>query len=623
MAGVAQDPTLKELIWNRDVIEDLPLNKFYEVLNHAYYFYDDSSFCDILIRSNVINSATDRKYCYNLLAILEKWDHILKIFQAHIPAEKCCEYLNYWIYDKINGNRYRYKSMKLLYSVWDMINKEKIKSANKCWHKNFNISENEFKRKKDLYVFLELYDTIKRSWDYMSNSSNKPYCDYIKDNFKLYYSMKHEQDICGNFSVYTDELLAFEKKFKDKLTFLSEKCPDSNLNMVFNRSVNETTTSLSNEDEALLQRKDSELSAKGSFVEVEPNQKTLEKTDVSQQLGADEKYKKLNRNDTKYKYCKYCEGILTLEMDYPGISVFCAKITRNLKDLSDMLSDVSHHNDRCSYFVHWLYDELFKMFSNHSKYIHKLDVFNKLLSVGYKINNELREMNCMFTYDPKDSVEVWKEKKHLHDYFKGFDNISCDYSTDIYKCQKHCEYIAHTNELYGKYINGCCTYYYNVDDKWEDNCAGYFECDKKYNPYKLYAKFNCENGGYDKEFKEVKYVPIDGYVKSLTTTSYDNPHLLKLDNSTFPNTPEITHYNLTYDPFYVAILIAFALLGIFLGIFVFYKFTPLGSWFDKRQLRKKRIEYNYHGHMNELLHHDFGQVSVHPKKRLRISYHSS
>ncbi|GAB69437.1 hypothetical protein PCYB_001850 [Plasmodium cynomolgi strain B] len=188
----------------------------------------------------------------------------------------------------------------------------------------------------------------------------------------------------------------------------------------------------------------------------------------------------------------------------------------------------------------------------------------------------------------------------MHDYFKNFDHLK-DKTKDKLEDKKYCEYVSAIASLYKDYLSECCTYFF-FGHHW-DHCANFFKCDKDLNPYKLLKEFNC--GG---EF-------LPQYPESLVQS-------LIIDRSVILRSRKIGCRGLTCDPFYMTILFAFLVLGIFYLSFFLYKFTPLGSMVNRKERKKQEMnryfeEKDEHKPPPKKLQQ--GQANA-SKKRIKIAY---
>lgn len=147
-------------------------------------------------------------------------------------------------------------------------------------------------------------------------------------------------------------------------------------------------------------------------------------------------YEELNNNVDLYHYYNICSELLQTDEQDCKSYILCSKLSRNFEKLFEMNNE--ERSNRCEHITNWMYDQLWLIFNNHSNNIYKVYSLGKLLNMGYKILNKLGINDCY--YETKDiNLEELIEKKYLHDYFKNYDKINCNSSTDEYKCQKYCE----------------------------------------------------------------------------------------------------------------------------------------------------------------------------------------
>ncbi|SCA81864.1 Plasmodium vivax Vir protein, putative [Plasmodium vivax] len=577
-----------------DIWENTPLSKFYNELNLLYKDeVNNIHRCKSFISNNVSKGANIYNICNNLKNILEGWDTLLtKHNLINKDDKKHCDYLNYWLHGKIKGNYCRKRTIKFLYKEWDKINEINDKSNTKCSHKDFLVSENAFIKKKNLFDFIEQYDSVKSELGELDISKKKKYCEYIKNHFELYFVMKHE-DICKKNLIYDEEKRMFKTKFIDdekEVEYIKKNCNDKYIETIVEVDSNNVISNVPNKFETIKQKY------------------------VSEELPSHMKYKEFDKNDKIDDYCSYCTDLLPYEIDNPGINALCKIFAKNLYGIKDK----SDRSERCSYFYYWMYDKLWKNFGINSNHISKKPVVLALLSVVYRIIYKLKIDECFYNFNSNDTFHVWEEKKYLHDYFKNFNTINKCITSKKDECKTHCEYVKHIATLYEKYIKKCCIYYYNVNDIFEKKCSDYFECDLKYNPYSLLTELQCDNPGEVEDIKEIlKDVTIDQQVKILTKkySNHEYSHNV-LKESTF--------HEPVVDNFYTMAGSYFLVIGAFLGFFIFYKFTPIGSCIRNRRAKKKRVEYNYIKQNQRLPNVEPEYNELPPqRRRVRIAYQAT
>ncbi|CAI7718290.1 PIR protein [Plasmodium vivax] len=616
------NPALKELVEKEASLKDVSIYKFYELLNNVYSENVESNTCDLLARSNGINGRHIYRYCNMLKELLDNWDSTLSSLGMVENNNKMCEYLNYWIHHKAKGNRHRSKFIKLFYYTWDILNNLKTKN-NHCEHKNFNIGEREFTRKKDLYEFLEFYDSIKGKLENGGSPNNAEYCDYIKSNFEKYYYMVQE-DKCKKSSIYSDETLLFQKKFKDtnEIPSLNEKCGGKYLDLVFKEEFEEMNSRdnlpEANRRGSYSPNADTVALTKGEFSE---RSRTVE--NVLKQLPSHKTYEKLNSKENVDKYCSDCMDILHLEFDHPGINHFCRMLSKNLRELSEM--DSANSKDRCEYFTHWMNEEIWKKLSNSNSSTLNTPLVNILLNTGHTINNKLRKNHCPYDFNSDYTYKELQERKDLHDFFKNYKKIETKDSSIGISDKALCEYVSYIYKLYKRHIGGCCEYY-DKNNHYEEHCQDYFKCDSKLNPNNLLIMLNCNEKESVEDSQNIfEKLTIDRGVILFTEKSQQRYKELATGNYYHPSNLKTLFNKIMQDgdPFYLAITSVLALLGVLLMFFVFYKFTPLGIWIDKT-LKKSGNHYPYEEPRSRFIYSSSEPENIIPQgRRLNIAYHTA
>ncbi|VUZ93923.1 PIR protein [Plasmodium vivax] len=581
---VTLDQDLQKLADGDNFLNDILLSQFYEVLNIGFNNYEESHICNNLIKDS--NSYHITKICNKLNAILEKWDQILKPSESVINS-KYCEYLNYWIHDQINDKLFRKKTTTLIYTAWDILNKYKITSKNNCWHKNFNVPEKDFKNKKKIFEFLEYYNVIKSKMEKIDTLKKEEYCEYLKSIFSLYYTVKHE-DLCKKSTVYKDEVDYFQKTIKDgDLAFLKKNCPGKNIELLFKKE--QSSPGKGNQNPQLTKGKQGdELNSLSS----ETNSNDLDNVE-----GID-------------NYCGICINMLKLEKDYPGINELCKTFAKNLSKIKDK----GDYNDYCLDLTYWTYDKLSGMLNSTSDYSDLGPVVMELRRVMDHINNtQLKNKSCYFYFDGNRTDR--NEEVQLLKYFRNFDSIYAKEYFENGEKEKHCSNAKSINTLYEKYAYSCCTYF--KDYAPFNRCRNYFKCDPKYNPYNLQSELNCP-GVFKTESTLAKVevlVPVDNSVNSVK----EEPPKIEY----FPKVIESNYMELIEDPFYMASSSVFFLIGIFFVFFVFYKFTPIGTWINRKGKKIRHIQNDYNdSQRGKLIMYDSRPEHInYQNERIRLSYH--
>ncbi|GAW80434.1 variable surface protein [Plasmodium gonderi] len=207
-------------------------------------------------------------------------------------------------------------------------------------------------------------------------------------------------------------------------------------------------------------------------------------SNILKDLDANKIYIKLNSIQTNNTYDEYCKGISTSNHTNDDIKNLCYKLVWNMINLSTRLNDVND-NDKLSYVLYWLYDEIWKIYKNY-KTTNVHDAFYNIVDLVYKINEQLNK----YHYVPFTNYDLteWKKEKYLHDYFKNFNLLKPDVDTN--KIVGYCKYILHIINLYESEKENCC---FIQDSKLKGFCNHYFNCDPEYNPRDLFNTLKCNN----------------------------------------------------------------------------------------------------------------------------------
>ncbi|SBT75587.1 PIR protein [Plasmodium ovale] len=611
------DPELNKLLMTANADDKIKLKKFYELLSD-YNGSNNESNCD---QQNKYLLKKKKEICGLLGSvenILEKWEGIYTTYDG-LDNIKSCNYFNYWLYEKLRIIDATPCDIEAFYQLWHDLVTRKPPKGKTCNQKDyFGYNKEELGIKKKIFDFIEYYNEIKSKLREVTNDKNKEYCQYVKSIFQLYKIMKREI----NFKTYREELIIFQKTFSSdsEIDFLKEKCPDECLGFVFNEKLK---TLCPFEDGPVPETE------KGNLRECKELSHSISSRGPDGNSGKDYKisdltsstvYNELNGEVSTDKYYSVCSKLIPYNKQHCGIYDLCSKLVRNLIKLSHMKKQDRTH--RCKYITHWIYDEIGKILNIGTNNIYDTDALRAFFSVSYDVLYKLDISDCLHKTLNVNFKEQ-KEQKNLHDYFKNYDKIS---GTNGNNCTTYFEYINDMNKLYEMYIDKCCycfTSGYCIED-----CPDYFKCDKKYNPYTLYEKLGCnKSANFIGKLKKVhRPQPADHYVKLLAEISETKPDLLNwgIKKKTL-GIPEKVHEETTWNPFYTFSLGGFGFLGLFLVFFIFYKFTPLGSYFHKGNLeREKKKSNSFETHQQELLEYDseFMHENLH-NRRIRLAYNQA
>ncbi|SCO72147.1 VIR protein [Plasmodium vivax] len=300
-------------------------------------------------------------------------------------------------------------------------------------------------------------------------------------------------------------------------------------------------------------------------------------------------------------------------------------------------------------------------------------------------NGEFSKYKPCF-YNPVCTLDRCKDIKELYDYFKKFEKIKENISTKNEKCEKYNKYLAYIKVLYEKHkkeYNCCdifwgnlCQDYFKCEKEYDpNNLLRSLKCDSDVSPvqegeisedrttitagaaesprpnistssepenqttykflrckemkndilptYAACREVSAENyHGFDEVFKQEPIIdPFKNSVpKKVAEVAIKEEVPMKsfFDNLNIQSIVENPKYFKTG----VSVLL---ILGIFSISFVYYKFTPLGLWLNKRGHSKKNRIPTYYPEIPLTLPSN-SPMPVPPNfqnERIRLAYHSS
>ncbi|EDL42760.1 variable surface protein Vir24-like, partial [Plasmodium vivax] len=243
--------------------------------------------------------------------------------------------------------------------------------------------------------------------------------------------------------------------------------------------------------------------------------------DILKDLPAHEIYSELNEHvQSDSRFVKHCKKMHKFENNNDEMINLCKKIARNLEKLSGILSN-NAKDVKCSYFNHWMYNEIWKLVRTESNYEIDKDAILKLASIGFDINWELSRDYCSYEYYKDEEFSDWKKMKNLHDYFKNFDQIKEKIQSAGDKYEKYSKYIKYISKIYDDYEDECC----DSDLDKDEFAPIYFKCHKDYRPHNLLSllESNKATSGAQPLVKGPKELNTQGEASNKFTLEIQNP----------------------------------------------------------------------------------------------------
>ncbi|VUZ93891.1 PIR protein [Plasmodium vivax] len=438
------DKTLNLLKTEDDFKNKAPLYILYDKLNSVSNTYNISTSCPKINSKDVIQP------CRILEEKLNEWtkDGTL-INQKTITGDiKYCTYMVYWLYGKIIDNKFNNSDIYWLYSnVLKLLETKCHKDIKSNIKKVYNIKI--LKNKKELYDFLEFYDTIEGIVKQKEYAHIKDYCEYIKYIFNLFNNIHQDYNSIQS-GYYDEEIKKFEEKFKnveDKLSILSKSCSGDYLYSVFNK-VNKTFQHLEQE-----KPKTNDKITFPSF-NIIKEKETWKKTNL---------YKCYDKLDKAYKD-KCTNGTCNCSKYYylKDNTVVC-KLWENLQNILDNWDGPDSKclslgtKKACDYLHNWLYGKLAE--TNASlKDIH-------LFYYEWKKKfSEQKIKNCYNKNFSNLRIDQLAYKKQLYEFIENYAIIKDKLAAvDTKDKKEYCDYIKEIFGIYKKVSHPYTPYGYNEE----------------------------------------------------------------------------------------------------------------------------------------------------------------
>ncbi|SCO73850.1 VIR protein [Plasmodium vivax] len=200
-------------------------------------------------------------------------------------------------------------------------------------------------------------------------------------------------------------------------------------------------------------------------------------------------YEKLNRSIQHVsRLAGHCDNMKKFNNRDYDMKNLCKRIAWNLDNLYNILP-YTDSKVRCSYFNHWIYNEIRKLLVTEYNFKKDESAVFKLLDLGSDMNRNLRINRCSFELYTNHDFHEWKEMKDLHDYFKNYTTLKSKIVSDYDKCNLYSKYIKYILKIYDTHKYDCC----DSDWPYDSDCPKYFKCHGYYNPESLLSLLRCND----------------------------------------------------------------------------------------------------------------------------------
>ncbi|SBT55882.1 PIR Superfamily Protein [Plasmodium ovale wallikeri] len=194
------------------------LYKLYNLFFSNDYDTDSLEYaCNIYLDKRVSEQNNLRIVCLTAERALENLNSNINAYGLD-NIDKACEYMKYWIFDRIKNINASTSIIQTLYSTLEIAKESNNIYNTNCNIEYFDVDKVEFVKKKELYFHREILDWIKKKYEtiYIHNFS---YQQYLHDCAKKYNTIVQNND-CKKFKSYKQELKDFKVTFEDTKNFL-------------------------------------------------------------------------------------------------------------------------------------------------------------------------------------------------------------------------------------------------------------------------------------------------------------------------------------------------------------------------------------------------------------------
>ncbi|SBT59015.1 PIR Superfamily Protein [Plasmodium ovale wallikeri] len=265
---------------------------------------------------------------------------------------------------------------------------------------------------------------------------------------------------------------------------------------------------------------------------------------------------------------------------------------KNLIYLHEILKEEEDNDERCRYFNFWITDHVKKKLKtewNDHRYI------TSILSGFYGVENLIRASthnnNCHFDYKSNVDLDLWKERKDLHDYIRNYDYINGRINSNGEFCTLYSKYFVYIKRIHDKYKSDCC-------NGSSNKCPHLIDLNYFCNNDSLFNKVKCD------EKKGISETSSGGE-RSQSMEGHDGSGKSHAVPSSLPQddqngTGDIIINNTDY---YAKLGVSLSFLGILSTFFYLYNFTTFGDLIRSKVL-KKGINVNLDEYSQNLMTHE-------------------
>ncbi|SBT55620.1 PIR Superfamily Protein [Plasmodium ovale wallikeri] len=219
MSPEVNDPFFEKYEKDYPFLLELPLYAIYiQFHRNVMHGYQQHSSCDSQIKDENAHTNDIRQICKSVQTYLPQLKGMNDTFSLK-DVSKTCEYLSYWIYDKIKYINNSPDNIKNLYNTINPTSTHGL--SHECSNiKDFKIPADEFNKKKELFFHAENLYWIENKYSTIKNDDSTLYRKYLVKCAE-YYNEIMRDNYCKGKGNYKSELTVFSTNFNKTKNFLN------------------------------------------------------------------------------------------------------------------------------------------------------------------------------------------------------------------------------------------------------------------------------------------------------------------------------------------------------------------------------------------------------------------
>ncbi|SBS90407.1 PIR Superfamily Protein [Plasmodium ovale curtisi] len=301
-------------------------------------------------------------------------------------------------------------------------------------------------------------------------------------------------------------------------------------------------------------------------------------------------YEKFSQEDTEISnYNNECDVLQRNLSSYRGIDKLCRKLERNLKDICGKDDKDGFLNYHVQYLHYWLLDKAIQTFSIENPGMYngiKIQFFRSWKSIIQRLKYETVCEPLSNLYLPR-LFKDFNNGKYMYNFYYNYKYFEMKKSLTVNERKESCEHLSSMRKHFAK-LNNLCLESPNI-------CSSIFKSSTdSYDPDSLRNQLQCNI--YELEITDADPKMTHGSEVIKPSQVAQTNDELKSELGISVNYPETSDSSITVGiSFFGLLIISFTLL----------KFTPIGSWFYNRIIKKGEIGKHLDENENNELSNDY------------------